>query len=66
MIQPSDADRPARARRGGGLPGHLSPPGVTPQELNFDRFFSIQDLLAYQGEYFGLGPTRPSCWIATA
>src|SRR5512144_2356444 len=28
--------------------------GVAPQELNFDRFFSIHDLLAYQGGYFGL------------
>jgi len=28
--------------------------GVAPQELNFDRFFPIIDLLAYQGGYFGL------------
>src|SRR5688572_15891317 len=28
--------------------------GVAPQALNFDRFFPIIDLLAYQGGYFGL------------
>ena len=28
--------------------------GLAPQELNFDRFFSILDLLAYQGGYFGM------------
>ena len=28
--------------------------GLTPQEFNFDRFFSILELLVYQGGYFGL------------
>jgi ABC-2 type transport system ATP-binding protein len=28
--------------------------GLTPQEFNFDRFFSILELLTYQGGYFGL------------
>jgi len=28
--------------------------GVAPQEFNFDRFFSILDLLVYQGGYFGM------------
>jgi len=28
--------------------------GLSPQEFNFDRFFSIQDLLIYQGGYFGM------------
>ncbi|HKY33319.1 MAG TPA: ABC transporter ATP-binding protein [Candidatus Polarisedimenticolia bacterium] len=32
--------------------------GVAPQELNFDRFFSILDILAYQGGYFGLSRAR--------
>ncbi len=30
--------------------------GLAPQEFNFDRFFPILDLLAYQGGYFGLPP----------
>jgi len=28
--------------------------GVSPQEFNFDRFFSILDILVYQGGYFGI------------
>ncbi|HEY3177096.1 MAG TPA: ABC transporter ATP-binding protein [Candidatus Polarisedimenticolia bacterium] len=28
--------------------------GLAPQEFNFDRFFSILDILVYQGGYFGL------------
>ncbi len=28
--------------------------GLTPQEFNFDRFFSILEILVYQGGYFGL------------
>jgi ABC-2 type transport system ATP-binding protein len=28
--------------------------GVSPQEFNFDRFFTIFDLLVYQGGYFGI------------
>lgn len=28
--------------------------GIAPQEFNFDRFFSILDLLVYQGGYFGM------------
>jgi ABC-2 type transport system ATP-binding protein len=31
--------------------------GLAPQEFNFDRFFSILDILVYQGGYFGL-PAR--------
>lgn len=28
--------------------------GLAPQEFNFDRFFSILDILVYQGGYFGI------------
>ena len=28
--------------------------GLSPQEFNFDRFFTIFDLLVYQGGYFGI------------
>ena len=28
--------------------------GIAPQEFNFDRFFTILDLLVYQGGYFGI------------
>ena len=28
--------------------------GLAPQEFNFDRFFSILEILVYQGGYFGL------------
>ena len=28
--------------------------GLAPQEFNFDRFFSIVEILVYQGGYFGL------------
>jgi ABC-2 type transport system ATP-binding protein len=33
--------------------------GIAPQELNFDRFFTIFDLLVYQAGYFGI-PKRPA------
>ena len=32
--------------------------GLAPQELNFDRFFTILDLLIYQGGYFGIPKQR--------
>jgi len=32
--------------------------GVSPQEFNFDRFFSILDILVYQGGYFGIPRAR--------
>jgi ABC-type sugar transport system ATPase subunit len=32
--------------------------GLAPQELNFDRFFTILDLLIYQGGYFGIPKDR--------
>jgi ABC-2 type transport system ATP-binding protein len=32
--------------------------GVSPQEFNFDRFFSILDILIYQGGYFGMPKAR--------
>ena len=28
--------------------------GLSPQELNFDHFFNIRDMLALQGGYYGL------------
>lgn len=32
--------------------------GVAPQEFNLDRFFSIQNILEFQGGYFGLVPKQ--------
>jgi len=32
--------------------------GLAPQEMHFDRFFSILDILIYQGGYFGLPRRR--------
>jgi len=34
--------------------------GVAPQEFNFDRFFSIKNILEFQGGYFGLSDKQAS------